>query len=63
VAAADTVEVLQKLADEVICLSTPPGFYAIGPYYGDFHQLSDQEVVDLLRQRPETGEGANVSAT
>jgi len=62
VASTDTVEAMRKLADEVICLSTPPGFYAIGPYYDDFHQLSDQEVVDLLKQKPETGEGANVPA-
>jgi putative phosphoribosyl transferase len=54
VASSDTVDELRRLADDVVCLSTPPGFYAIGPYYEDFHQLSDQEVVDLLKQRPTT---------
>jgi putative phosphoribosyl transferase len=61
VASLDTAEGLRQLADEVICLSTPPNFYAIGPHYDDFHQLSDEEVVDLLKQRPETEEAESVS--
>jgi putative phosphoribosyl transferase len=61
VASLDTAESLRQLADEVICLSTPPNFYAIGPHYDDFHQLSDEEVVGLLKQRPETEEAESVS--
>jgi putative phosphoribosyl transferase len=45
-----TVQDLRRLANEVVCLSTPPDFSAIGPYYDDFHQLSDQEVIALLKQ-------------
>jgi predicted phosphoribosyltransferase len=41
---------LRRLANEVVCLSTPPDFSAIGPYYDDFRQLSDQEVIALLKQ-------------
>ena len=63
VASIDTVQDLRRHTDEVICLLTPSDFYAIGPYYDDFHQLSDQEVVDLLKQKPGTEEAANVSAT
>jgi putative phosphoribosyl transferase len=37
-------------ADEVICLVTPEQFLAIGEWYDDFTQTSDQEVVALLRQ-------------
>ncbi|HEY5990220.1 MAG TPA: phosphoribosyltransferase family protein, partial [Streptosporangiaceae bacterium] len=37
-------------ADEVICLITPEQFLAIGEWYDDFTQTSDQEVVALLRQ-------------
>lgn len=35
-------------ADEVICLLQPPGFHAVGPYYQDFRQTSDDEVSALL---------------
>ena len=37
-------------ADEVICLESPGQFLAIGEWYDDFTQTSDQEVVSLLRQ-------------
>ena len=36
-------------ADEVICLETPEHFLAIGEWYEDFSQTSDDEVVALLR--------------
>ena len=35
-------------ADEVICLIQPPGFHAVGSYYRDFQQTSDDEVAALL---------------
>jgi putative phosphoribosyl transferase len=37
-------------ADEVICLETPGHFLAIGEWYQDFSQTSDDEVVSLLRR-------------
>lgn len=48
VAARDTIESLRFEADEVVCLATPEPFYAVGPYYADFSQTSDHEVVELL---------------
>jgi putative phosphoribosyl transferase len=48
VAPPETVEELRHVADEVVCLHTPRAFRAIGGYYEDFSQTSDQEVVDLL---------------
>lgn len=48
VAPADTVEKLRAEADEVICLATPEPFLAIGQWYRDFSQTSDEEVRDLL---------------
>jgi putative phosphoribosyl transferase len=36
-------------ADHVVCLLTPAGFRAIGQFYADFTQVSDDEVVELLR--------------
>jgi uncharacterized protein (TIGR00369 family) len=44
-------------ADEVICLEMPDRFLAIGEWYEDFAQTSDEEVVALLRAAP-TGAGA-----
>lgn len=47
-----SVEALQKvraLADEVVCLMTPPHFQAVGQFYRDFPQVSDEAVVALLK--------------
>jgi len=44
-------------ADEVICLETPQRFLAIGEWYEDFAQTSDEEVVALLRAA-RAGDGA-----
>jgi putative phosphoribosyl transferase len=35
-------------ADEVVCLLQPPGFHAVGSFYRDFRQTTDDEVVALL---------------
>jgi putative phosphoribosyl transferase len=45
---ADTIEELRREADDVVCLSTPALFWAIGQFYRDFHQLTDQEVIRML---------------
>jgi putative phosphoribosyl transferase len=50
VAPSDTIERLRPQCDEVVCLATPTLFAAIGAFYQRFDQLSDGEVVDLLRQ-------------
>ncbi len=47
-AAADTCEALRSEADEVICASTPEPFRAVGLWYHDFSQTSDDEVRALL---------------
>jgi putative phosphoribosyl transferase len=48
VSPADVIESLRSEADEVVCLAAPEPFYAVGPWYGDFTQTTDEEVVDLL---------------
>ena len=48
VASADTIDRLRPLADEVVCVETPAGLGAIGFYYADFHQMSDDEVTAVL---------------
>ena len=48
VAPLNAVNDLRKEADDVVCLETPEPFFAIGLYYRDFHQISDEEVIRLL---------------
>jgi putative phosphoribosyl transferase len=48
VAARDSAEMLASFADEVICLLTPLNFGAVGYWYRDFTQVSDEEVVEIL---------------
>jgi predicted phosphoribosyltransferase len=50
VAPADTLEKIRPYADEVVCLSTPEFFHAVGQFYADFPQVDDAEVIDILRQ-------------
>jgi len=44
----DTIERLEKEADEVICLMQPLEFWGISGFYLDFHQLEDEEVTRAL---------------
>ena len=44
-----TIDELKKEAERVVCLYTPEPFYAIGQFYEDFEQTSDEEVTRLLR--------------
>jgi putative phosphoribosyl transferase len=46
----ETVLFLQHMVDDIICLETPPAFTAVSRYYLDFTQVSDEEVVTLLRK-------------
>jgi len=41
---------LREQADEVICLATPEPFYAVGMWYEDFSQTTDEEVRELLER-------------
>jgi predicted phosphoribosyltransferase len=50
VAPPETCEVLRAEADEVVCLSEPDPFMAIGVWYEEFPQLTDDEVRELLRE-------------
>jgi predicted phosphoribosyltransferase len=50
VGAASTCEALQTVADEVVCVRTPEPFAAVGLWYDDFSQTTDEEVRDLLRR-------------
>jgi putative phosphoribosyl transferase len=45
-----TIDELKSLVDEIVCLDTPLPFIAVGNHYQDFSQVSDEEVVDLLKK-------------
>jgi predicted phosphoribosyltransferase len=49
-AAPETCTQLKAVADDVICAITPEPFHAVGLWYEDFSQTTDEEVRDLLAQ-------------
>jgi len=50
-ASPDTCEEMKAKADDVICAITPEPFHAVGLWYQDFSQTTDEEVRALLAQR------------
>ncbi|MEU1309265.1 phosphoribosyltransferase [Streptomyces cinnamoneus] len=53
VAPPDAAAEFRTQVDELICLSTPAAFAAVGEWYHDFAQTSDEEVIELLRRNAE----------
>jgi len=51
VAPPDTLDKVSPYADETVCLEAPAMFYAVGQFYMDFPQVSDEQVMDLLADR------------
>lgn len=52
VAPVDAIEDLRDEVDAVVCLETPDVFGAIGYFYDDFRQVSDDEVIAILHRLP-----------
>jgi len=50
VAPRSTCAWLRELVDKLVCLYEPVDFYAVGQFYRDFSQVTDGEVVELLRK-------------
>lgn len=48
VCASDSAKMLAKEVDELICFSTPNNLEAVGKWYEDFSQVTDEEVLALL---------------
>ena len=44
----ETCDEMRAIVDEMVCLITPEPFYAVGLWYEDFSQTSDEEVRELL---------------
>lgn len=53
IAPAATCMRLRREVDDLICLDTPETFYAIGEFYEDFSQVSDEQVTALLQRNVE----------
>lgn len=56
VAAQDSLEVIKKEADQIICLETPIFFGAVGSFYKNFDQTTDDEVIDLMAKSKKFGQ-------
>ena len=55
VAAPETCEIIRNEVDEIVCALTPEPFLAVGAWYSDFSQTTDDEVRELLeRAAPST---------
>jgi predicted phosphoribosyltransferase len=52
VAPRNVVEKMKLEADEVVCLSVPAAFYAVGQFFADFRQVTDEEVKEILARAP-----------
>lgn len=50
VVAPERLPGLERLCDEVVYLLAPERFWAIGQFYRDFHQVDDDQVVEILRK-------------
>jgi putative phosphoribosyl transferase len=50
VAPHDWVERMTGSADEYVCVSAPLRFSAVGEFYGDFSQTTDEQVIECLRR-------------
>src|SRR5258705_5837104 len=57
-AAPETCEALRPEVDEIVCAVTPEPFYAVGLWYENFSQTTDEEVRELLAQSASEAAGA-----
>jgi predicted phosphoribosyltransferase len=63
VAARSTCEEFREEADQIVCLRTPEPFRAVGLWYEDFSQTTDEEVHELLARAEATATHANAGAS
>jgi putative phosphoribosyl transferase len=50
ICAGDAAKALADEVDDLVCLQAPDDFLAVGQWYEEFAQLSDDDVTELLRQ-------------
>lgn len=56
VAPLGTFNRLKSEADDVVCVEVSESFFAIGQFYEDFSQVSDREVIELLKKSHQPAE-------
>jgi putative phosphoribosyl transferase len=61
VAALETCDEFRAEVDDIVCAITPPLFYAVGLWYQDFSQTSDEEVRALLEHAAQPTTASTVS--
>lgn len=50
VASQDSIEKIQEEVDELVILYEPELFYAVGQFFDDFSQVTDEEVIDIFNE-------------
>jgi predicted phosphoribosyltransferase len=50
VARATVLDGLRPLCDEILCLHSPQRLWTVGQWYEEFHEVEDQQALDILRQ-------------
>ena len=50
VASMEAVSELKQDVDELVCLLVPDVFYAVGQFYKDFRQTTDEEVINVMKE-------------
>lgn len=66
VAPASTCKRLREYVDDLVCVHAPERFYAIGQFYEDFSQVTDEQVIEVLRrgvQQRASARGAAAGST
>ena len=58
IAPPDTCDQLREVVDDIVCAVTPEPFHAVGLWYEDFSQTTDDEVRDLLARSAQVGHSA-----
>ena len=58
IASPETCDALSGEVDDIVCAVTPEPFYAVGAWYEDFSQTTDDEVRELLARSARPGRAA-----
>jgi predicted phosphoribosyltransferase len=53
VASTEAARTMLHECDTMVCLSVPPDFYAVGQFFDDFGQVTDEDVIATLRESQE----------
>ena len=61
VASPQALHAMSREADAVVCLTAPAEFFAVGQFFDDFAQLTDEDVVDILQRHQTAAAGAVAS--